>query len=63
LRILGQLLSVSVEPIFEQPRVGDVRESLADIALARDKLGYEPAVTLEDGLRRSIDYYRSIAGC
>jgi UDP-glucose 4-epimerase len=63
LRIIGQLLSVSVEPVFDQPRPGDVRESLADIALARDKLGYEPTVTLEDGLRRSIDYYRSIAGC
>lgn len=63
LRIIGQLLSVSVEPVFEHPRAGDVRESLADIAPARDKLGYEPTVTLEDGLRRSIDYYRSIAGC
>jgi UDP-glucose 4-epimerase len=39
-----------------------VRESLADITLARTLLGYEPQVEFEDGLRRSIDYYRTIVG-
>jgi UDP-glucose 4-epimerase len=40
--------------------VGDVRESLADITLARKLLNYEPPVGFEEGLRRSIDYYRTI---
>jgi UDP-glucose 4-epimerase len=42
--------------------VGDVRESLADITLARKLLAYEPQIGFEEGLRRSIDYYRGIAG-
>jgi UDP-glucose 4-epimerase len=41
--------------------VGDVRESLADITQARKYLDYEPQVTFEEGLRRSIEYYRTIA--
>ena len=50
------------KPQFAPPRPGDVRESQADITLARTLLGYEPQVDFEDGLRRSIDYYREIAG-
>lgn len=60
LRLLEELLEVEVTPIHEAPRVGDVRESLADISAARVVLGYEPKVTFEEGLRRSIDYYRSV---
>jgi UDP-glucose 4-epimerase len=60
LRLLNQYLGTHVEPIHSPPRVGDVRESLADITLARQLLGYEPQVEFEEGLRRSIEYYRSI---
>jgi UDP-glucose 4-epimerase len=38
-----------------------VRDSLADITLARKHLNYEPQVAFDEGLRRSIDYYRSWA--
>ena len=38
-------------------RVGDVRESMADITLARSDLGYEPQIGLRGGTARSIDYY------
>jgi UDP-glucose 4-epimerase len=57
LAALNRLLKTNVEPIFAPPRAGDVRESLADITLARQHLGYEPRVRFEEGLRRSIDYY------
>jgi UDP-glucose 4-epimerase len=57
LAALNRLLKTSVEPIFAPPRAGDVRESLADITLARQHLNYEPQVRFEEGLRRSIDYY------
>ena len=60
LSLLAELLEVEVNPIHEAPRAGDVRESLADITAARAVLGYEPKVTFEAGLRRSIDYYRSV---
>ncbi|MEQ8848200.1 SDR family oxidoreductase [Botrimarina sp.] len=51
----------TLEPVFADPRPGDIRESLADITLARTLLGYEPRVAFADGLKQSIDYYRSIA--
>lgn len=51
-----------LEPIFAEARVGDVRESLADITQARRLLRYEPKVPFAEGLKRSIDYYKSIAG-
>jgi nucleoside-diphosphate-sugar epimerase len=39
-----------------------VKHSLADISLARQRLGYEPQVYFEDGLARSIDWYRKNLG-
>ncbi len=60
LELLAKLLGVPVKPDFQPARVGDVRESLADISMARELLNYEPATTLEDGLAQTIDYYRSI---
>ena len=62
IEVLNRLLGTSVEPQFAPPRAGDVRESLADITQARKLLGYEPQVGFDEGLRRSIDYYRSIVG-
>jgi len=53
-RILGKDLSATFAP----PRPGDVRHSLADISLARKYLGYEPAVSFEEGLRRTIEFFR-----
>ena len=48
---INRALGTKIEPIFEPPRVGDVRDSLADISLARELLRYEPTVSFEDGLR------------
>jgi UDP-glucose 4-epimerase len=61
IRLLNEHLGLNVKPIHEPARVGDVRESLADITLARKFLKYEPEVDFEEGLRRSIEYYRSVA--
>lgn len=44
-------------PIIRPPRVGDVRHSLADISLARKLLGYEPAFSLDAGLRQAASWY------
>lgn len=59
---LNRLLGMAVEPVFEPRRPGDVWESMADITLARSLLGYEPKVNFHEGLTRSIEYYRRIAG-
>ena len=58
---INRVLGTKIEPIFDPPRVGDVRDSLADISAARKLLGYEPAIDFDEGLRQSIDYYRQLA--
>ncbi len=62
LAALNRQLGLDVKANFAPARQGDVRESQADITLARQLLNYEPQVDFEEGLRRSIDYYRQIAG-
>lgn len=57
---INDVLGTQIEPIFAERRAGDVRESLADITAARAVLGYEPQVDFVEGLRRSIEYYRSL---
>lgn len=60
-RIIGminKILGTDIKPDYSAPRPGDVRRSQADIAKARKKLGYEPKVTFEEGLRRTIEWYR-----
>ena len=43
-------------------RAGDVRDSLADIDHARAGLGYEPVVSLREGLRRTVEHLRALEG-
>jgi UDP-glucose 4-epimerase len=52
---IGTILEKPVERTHAPPRAGDIRDSWADIRAAREVLGYEPAVSLEDGLRRTIE--------
>ena len=52
---IGSILGKEVERTFAPPRPGDIRDSWADVAAAREVLGWEPAVDLEEGLRRTID--------
>lgn len=60
IQLLNKYLGTQIDPVHREPRVGDVRESLADINSAMKELGYEPRVGFEDGLKRSIDYYRNL---
>jgi UDP-glucose 4-epimerase len=57
---INRVLGTKIEPKFEPARAGDVRDSLADISAAREALGYEPTIDFDEGLRRSIEYYRSL---
>ena len=49
----------TLEPEFRDPRAGDVRDSQADITKARQLLSYEPIVSFEEGLARTIAWYRA----
>jgi len=63
--ILGQinrLLGRNVKPIYAPARAGDVRHSLADITAARMLIGFKPVVPFQEGLERSIDWYRRNLG-
>jgi len=62
LRNLGRLLDRSPRAEKRPPRAGDVRHSLADIRLARKLLGYRPQVSFEEGLRRTVEWYREADG-
>jgi nucleoside-diphosphate-sugar epimerase len=55
---INRLLGKDIEPIFEPARAGDVKHSLADISLAREKLRFEPRVTFAEGLARTLEYMR-----
>lgn len=48
----------TLEPIYADPRAGDVRDSQADISKAQRLLGYTPIVSFEEGLRRTVAWYR-----
>jgi UDP-glucose 4-epimerase len=52
---LNRLIGTRFEPQFKSARVGDVRDSLADISAARSELGYEPHVSFPEGLRRTLE--------
>jgi nucleoside-diphosphate-sugar epimerase len=53
------LTGAQVEPVHGPTRAGDVRDSLADITRARELLGYQPLVGLEEGLRETVAWYAS----
>ena len=58
--LLQQLAGVSIAPVYGPPRPGDVRHSQADISEARRNLGYAPRFRLEEGLGRTLEWYRSV---
>jgi nucleoside-diphosphate-sugar epimerase len=54
LRHIAELAGSRVEPQYLPARAGDIRDSLADIGAARELLGYEPAVDIREGLKRTF---------
>jgi UDP-glucose 4-epimerase len=56
---LNKILGTNLQPQFEPARVGDVRDSLADISKAERLLGYAPEVDYLEGLKRTVDAMRS----
>jgi Nucleoside-diphosphate-sugar epimerases len=55
---LQALTSYSGQPKYAAERGGDIKHSLADISKAEAGLGYKPKVDFEEGLRRTVDWYR-----
>jgi UDP-glucose 4-epimerase len=57
-KLLQPLTSYSGSPIYGKERRGDIKHSLADISLAEKYLGYKPRIDFEEGLRRTVEWYR-----
>jgi UDP-glucose 4-epimerase len=56
--ILKEILGSKVSSVYQEPRKGDVRHSLADINRAKEILDYNPQVEIEVGLRKTAEYFR-----
>jgi nucleoside-diphosphate-sugar epimerase len=61
-RLLKQLTGYTGNVRYEAERAGDVKHSLADLSRASRHLGYKPMVNFEEGLRRTIAWYKSEVG-
>jgi UDP-glucose 4-epimerase len=59
---MNAALGTDIRPVHEEARPGDVKHSQAATDKAREFLGYAPTVTFDDGLRRTLDWYRGAAG-
>jgi nucleoside-diphosphate-sugar epimerase len=57
--LLNQISGQNLEAKYEAARDGDIRDSQADISQIREFLGYEPLVGFEEGLRRTLEWYRA----
>jgi UDP-glucose 4-epimerase len=58
-KLLQKLTSYSGSPIYGAERGGDIKHSLADISAAEEHLGYKPGVNFEDGLLKTVEWYRN----
>jgi nucleoside-diphosphate-sugar epimerase len=62
IKLLAKITVREIRVAYEPARVGDIRDSQAEISLARRVLGYEPEVLFEEGLRRTWDWYSRAYG-
>lgn len=60
-KAVRDITGATVDPIYAEPRAGDVRDSQADIGKAKRLLGYSPTVTFEEGLSRTVAWYKETA--
>jgi nucleoside-diphosphate-sugar epimerase len=62
LKLLEKITGQKLQAKYDPPRAGDIRDSQADVSLARRILGYEPRILFEEGLRRTWAWYQSAYG-
>jgi nucleoside-diphosphate-sugar epimerase len=59
LRVLAKISGKTLDTKYDPPRDGDIRDSQADISQAKEFLGYDPQVSFEEGMSRTLEWYRS----
>jgi UDP-glucose 4-epimerase len=60
LEVLRKITGSNTQAVYTDPRPGDVRHSWADITLAQKVLGYKTQVAFEEGLSKTVDYFRAV---
>ncbi len=58
--LLGLTGKTSLQPMYADPRPSDIKHSYADISKAKKILGYKPKITLKEGLKKLIEWYKKI---
>jgi len=58
LNVLKEILGSKLSPIYQEPRKGDVKHSLADICKGKEILNYEPTVGVEIGLEKTVEFFQ-----
>ena len=61
-KLLEKIAGKKIQTQYDPPRAGDIRDSQADISLARKILAYEPSVLFEEGLQRTWEWYKGAFG-
>ncbi|MCG2676111.1 SDR family oxidoreductase [bacterium] len=56
---LNKIMNTDIEPLYTNPRPWDVKHSQADISKAKEALGYKIGVDFEEGLRKTVEWFRS----
>jgi UDP-glucose 4-epimerase len=59
---LRHLMDVDVAASYMDPRPGDILHSMGDSSLGREVLGYQPEVTFDEGLKRTVEWFRHSSG-
>jgi len=57
-KVLREITGYDGPVAYAAERAGDIKHSLADISLAEELIGYRPSVSFEEGLRRTVEWYR-----
>jgi UDP-glucose 4-epimerase len=59
--VMAELVGYRRQPVYRAARAGEIRRSVLDASRAAGVLGWRPRTTLEEGLRRTVDFFRSVA--
>jgi nucleoside-diphosphate-sugar epimerase len=57
LNVLKEILGSKISPLYQEPRIGDVKHSLADVRKGKGIINYEPKVGVEMGLKKTVEFF------
>jgi len=55
---IAEILESNLQPIYGEPRIGDIKHSLADISKIKETLNYKPIVSIDEGLKRTVNWFK-----